>query len=104
MERIVIVCYRPKPGKEKALEILVRNHVPTLRKEGLATEREPVMMKAADGTIIEVFGWKSKEAIQSAHSNPAVQTMWAEFEKACEYEVAANINELTGMFSEFSPL
>ena len=40
---IVIIAYRPKPGKEKELLDLVRNRVPTLRKEGLVTNRKPRM-------------------------------------------------------------
>jgi hypothetical protein len=53
---IVIVGYRPKPGKESELLELVRNRVPTLRNEGLVTERVPTIMRAHDGTIIEVSG------------------------------------------------
>jgi hypothetical protein len=49
-----IVAYRPKPGREEELLRLVRARVPTLRREGLATERAPVILRAKDGTIIEV--------------------------------------------------
>ena len=45
---IVIVAYRPKPGKGTELIDLVRSRVPTLRKEGLATDRAPVIMRARD--------------------------------------------------------
>jgi quinol monooxygenase YgiN len=51
---VVIVAYRPKPGKGKELLKLVRNRVPTLRKEQLVTDRAPIIMRARDGTIIEV--------------------------------------------------
>ena len=64
---IVIVAYRPKPGKETELLELVRNRVPTLHKENLVTARTPVIMHARDGTIIEVSEWKSQEAIDAAH-------------------------------------
>lgn len=53
MERIVIACYKPKPGKENALDSLMKTHVAVLQREGLATERQSVMMKAADGTVID---------------------------------------------------
>jgi quinol monooxygenase YgiN len=72
---IVIVAYRPKPGKETELLKLVRNRVPTLCKEGLVTDREPIIMRARDGTIIEVSEWKSQEAIDAAHKNPNVLAM-----------------------------
>jgi hypothetical protein len=32
-------------------------------------------MKSADGTIIEVFEWKSAAAIAAAHENPVWQAM-----------------------------
>ena len=36
MGRIMLACYRPKPGKVKALHDLVRTHVDRLREEGTA--------------------------------------------------------------------
>jgi quinol monooxygenase YgiN len=73
MGRIVIVGYKPKPGKAEALRSLARSHIQRLRVEGLVTPGEAIIMEVNDGTIIEVFEWKSKEAIESAHKNPAVQ-------------------------------
>jgi quinol monooxygenase YgiN len=75
----VIVAYRPKPGKEQELLKLVRERVPTLRKEGLVTDRVPAVMRAKDGTIIEVSEWKSRQAIDAAHKNPNVLAMWERF-------------------------
>ena len=48
----VIVAYRPKPGNDAELLALERSRVPTLREEILVTDREPVIMRAKDGTII----------------------------------------------------
>lgn len=103
-ERIVIVGYKPLPGTETNLSKLIATHIPRLREEGLVSEREPIVMQAKDGTIIEVFGWASKEAIERAHTNPVVQKMWAEFSKVCEYVPVGNIEEMKQMFSEFSPV
>jgi hypothetical protein len=103
-ERIVIVGYKPIPGKEADLKELMKTHVSILRKEGLASEREPILMQASDGTIVEVFGWKSKEAIEAAHKNPAVQRMWGEYAEVCEYVPIANVQESSNLFSAFSPL
>jgi len=69
---VVIVAYRPKPGKENELLDLVRSRVPTLRKENLVADRAPTIMRSRDGTIVEVSEWKSQEAIDSAHKNPNV--------------------------------
>jgi hypothetical protein len=44
----VIVAYRPKPGKESETLDLVRSRVPTLRKEGLVTDRAPIMLHAVE--------------------------------------------------------
>src|SRR5258708_29808547 len=66
---MIIVAYRPRPGKEQMLLELTREHVPVLRTQGLATDRPAYGMRAQDGTIVEVFEWKSKEAIGSAHEN-----------------------------------
>ena len=104
MERIVIVGYRPFPGKESELEELMKNHWGILNEEGLVSDRKPILCKSKDGTIIEVFGWKSKDAIQSAHSNESVQRMWAEYAKVCEYIPVGDIEEGKNLFSEFSPV
>ena len=69
MGRIVIACYRPKPGKLDALRALMADHLPILRSQDLVTDRESIIMEAEDGTIVEVFEWKSQEAIEAAHSN-----------------------------------
>ena len=76
---VVIVAYRPKPGKENELIDLVRSRVPTLRKEGLVSDRVPAIMRSRDGTIIEVSEWKSQEAIDAAHKNPNVLAIWNKF-------------------------
>ena len=101
--RIVIACYRPKPGKEKALRALIVDHVATLRRIGLVTDRVPVLMEAKDGTLIEVFEWASAEAIQQAHGHPAVLRMWDEYGKVCDYVPVAQVPEATQMFAEFTP-
>lgn len=103
MGRIVIVCYRPKPGKEKELEDLSKTHVDRLNSEGLVTERVPIIMKSRDGSIVEVFEWKSKEAMEQAHGNPEVQKMWAEYAEVCDFEKPTNIEEFGNLFSEFEP-
>src|ERR1700692_4855521 len=98
---IVIVAYRPKPGKERELLELVRARVPTLRKEGLVTDRAPVIMRAKDGTIIEVSEWKSAEAIEVAHRNPNVLAMWNTFFEVCDCVPLSTLAEAGEMFAGF---
>ena len=99
MGRVVIVAYRPKPGKEEDLKALVRAHVPKLRALGLATERAALAMEAADGSIVEVF-----DAMEAAHADPEVQALWGEFAEACDYLPVAELPEAGQLFSEFEPL
>ena len=101
---IVIVAYRPKPGKEKELLELVRNRVPTLREEGLVTDRVPTIMRARDGTIIEVSEWKSREAIDAAHNNPNVLAMWNKFFALCDCVPLNTLSESAEMFAGFEPI
>ena len=101
---IVIVAYRPKPEKETELLKLVRSRVPTLRKEGLVTDRAPVLMRARDGTIIEVSEWKSQEAIDAAHKNPNVLAMWEKFFAICDCVPFRTLAEAEEMFPNFEPV
>src|SRR6266404_1630669 len=100
----VIVAYRPKPGKENELLELVRNRVPTLRKEGLVSDRAPTIMRSRDGTIVEVSEWKSQEAIDSAHKNANVLAMWNKFFAVCECVPLKTLAEANDMFAGFTPV
>ena len=101
---IVIVAYRPKPGKESETLDLVRSRVPTLRKEALVTERTPIIMRARDGTIIEVSEWKSQQAIDAAHKNPTVLAMWNRFFAVCDCVPLNQLSESAEMFAGFEPV
>jgi quinol monooxygenase YgiN len=101
---IVIVAYWPKPGKESKTLDLVRSRVPTLRKEGLVTDRAPIIMRARDGTIIEVSEWKSQEAIDAAHKNPNVLVMWNRFFEVCDCIPLNTLSESAEMFAGFEPV
>jgi hypothetical protein len=104
MGSISIACYKPRPGCEEALLELVRNHLPPLREQRLVTDRDSIVMRTADGIIIEVFEWVSQEAIASAHTNPAVLDLWKRFEAVCWYETPANLAEFKNMFSHFEAI
>src|SRR5207244_7385737 len=97
----VIVAYRPTPRKEREVLALARDRVPTLRKEGLVTDREPVIMRAKDGTIIEVSEWKSREAIDAAHKNPNVLTMWDKFFAVCDCVPLKTLPEAEEMLARY---
>jgi quinol monooxygenase YgiN len=100
----VIVAYRPKPGKDDEVLALVRSRVPNLRKEGLVTDRRPVIMRSRDGTVIEVSEWKSREAIDAAHKNPNVLAMWNKFFALCDCVPLNTLAEAQEMFAGFEPI
>jgi len=104
MGRIVIVAYRPNAGKQGELERLLLRHHQRLAAAGLVTERAPTLMRAKDGTVVEVFEWATAEAIAAAHDHPLVQQMWAEFEGICVYVPLAELEEAQALFAEFEPL
>jgi|SRR5579864_2901749 len=102
MGRFVIVAYAPKPGKEALLLEAVKEHLQVLRAQELVTDRDAYVMRAADGTILEVFEWRSAEAIGQAHQNPAVQALWGKFGQACDYKPLSSLAECQQMFAEFA--
>ena len=104
MGSIAVACYKPRPGCEQALGALVREHLPPLRDQGLVTARESIVMRTADGTIVEVFEWVSQEAITGAHTNPVVLDLWKRFEAVCSFETPSNIPEFQNMFAHFEAL
>jgi len=101
---LVIVAYRPKPGMESRLLELTKEHVSILRGQGLVTDRAPYAMRADDGTIIEVFEWKSQGAIDTAHSNPVVLKMWERYAGVCDYVPLNTVKECSDMFAGFDPI
>jgi quinol monooxygenase YgiN len=101
---VVIVAYRPKAGKEAELLEVVRARVPALRKEGLVTDRAPVIVRAKDGTIIEVSEWKSQQAIEEAHKNPRVLALWDKFFAVCDCVPLKTVPEAETMFAGFEPI
>lgn len=101
MPQYVIAAYRPKPGHEAALLGCVRDHHPILRKEGLVTGREVTVLRAPDGVIVEIFEWKSKEAVESAHHNPAVLALWKRFGDCSTFATLAELPGATTPFPHF---
>ena len=104
MGRFVIVSYTPKSGMESRLLAVVKKHIAVLRMQALVTDRPAYAMRAADGSIVEVFEWRSDEAIEQAHSNPAVQELWEEFGTICNFTPLAELPEAKNMFAEFDAI
>jgi CDGSH-type Zn-finger protein len=98
---MVIACYRPRPGKAAELFALTRTHLPTLVKEGLAIDGPRLCGRAKDGTLVEVFVWKSPEAKEAAHKNPVVAALWAKFGEIADFLMMKDLVEAAAAFAEF---
>lgn len=104
MGRIVIVGYRPKPGQQVALQSLVMRHARVLRDQALVTDRPACVMRAADGTMVEVLEWLSPLSIDRAHRNAAVQALWSEFKAVSDVVPLGQLAETGRPFAEFEAL
>lgn len=104
MSVMVIACYRPKPGQDEPLLALVKTHLPTLRAEGLVGDGPSLCGRAPDGAIVEVFVWKSQQAIDAAHENPTVVAMWDKFAEVCDFAVIADVAGAKDYFTPLTPL
>lgn len=105
MTGVIVICaYRPLPGCEEALDDLVAEHAPSLRAAGFVTARAPVIAKAKDGTVVEVFEWASQQAIDLAHADEMVRAIWERFEAVCETVPVAEVAEAKDLFSAFAPV
>lgn len=101
---MAIACYRPKPGEEARLLDVMKTHLPTLRKEGLVGDGPSLAGRAGDGTLVEVFCWKSQASIDAAHSNPAVAKIWDAFGAVCEYVAIADVAGAKDLFTALEPV
>lgn len=104
MGRFVVVAYAPKPGMDDLLLEVVRKHLAVLRNEDLVTDRSADVMKAIEGTLVEVFEWRSVEAISLAHTLAGDQALWADFAVACDYRPLKDLAECGEMFAEFDAI
>lgn len=100
---MVIVAYRPRPGRDDDLLSLTRDHVPELRRLGLATDRATLAMRSREGIIVEVFEWRDG-AIDVAHANPDVLAMWERYAAVCDYVPLHELPEAHELFARFEPI
>lgn len=101
---IFMALYRPKAGKENELKEILKVHIPTLREEGLITNRELLTLQAEDGTIIEIAEWKSNEAIEKAHQSANVMSVWNKISSVAELTSLSSLSEAQEPFPNFKPL
>ena len=102
MGQMVIALFRPKPGMNADLMACMHDHLPVLRAQGLATSRPTTVLRAADGTVLEIFEWESQAAIDAAHTNPAVLALWQRYAACCDYVTLNDLAEASTMFPGFA--
>ena len=101
---IVFAIYKPHQNKGNELKKLILKHVPILKSNKLITDREPVLVQSKNGIYIEIFEWKSNDAVEEAHKNPEVQKLWDEMEKVCDFTNLESIEEVREYFPQFKPI
>ena len=102
--QVVIAAYRPHAGKDAEFRRLLAQHGPTLRSEGLITGRPTVVLRAGDGTFLEIFEWASDEAVRGAHERAPVARLWEAMEKAADFVSLDSLEESHRPFTHFEPV
>ncbi|MFY9583435.1 MAG: hypothetical protein WAR21_02960 [Candidatus Acidiferrales bacterium] len=85
---VVICTYRIKRRHEAVFLKILSRHWPTLRRLGLATRRPAAIFRGNDKSkktfFVEIFTWKSGEAMEAAHQSPEVMAVWEAMGKQTE--------------------
>ena len=101
---VCFASYRPRAGKDAELLRAVAMHYPVLRKLELIPDRPPVVVRASDGTIIEVFEWVDADAAQKAHEHPEIAAVWESMGKVGEIATLSSLPEMLKPFPHFEPI
>lgn len=101
---VIIAAYRPKDGAEAEFEKTLAEHIPTLRQQNLLTDRPEVRMRTEDGVFLELFEWRSQDAIREAHVSEVVQRIWENLDAVCDYVPLADLPESSDRFAHFTAL
>jgi quinol monooxygenase YgiN len=99
---LAIATYKPKPGKADAFLALVKEHQGVLKKYELITDKPGFVAQSQDGTIIEVFEWVGKSAVDAAHQHPAIQNIWEKMTPIADFTPMKDLPEANRPFPGFS--
>lgn len=101
---VVMALYRPHAGADEALRALIARHMPTLRRLDLLTERESVLLRAANGTYVEIFEWRDEAAARSAHDHAEVGALWDAMAEVADFVSLETLDEAKKPFTHFTPV
>jgi len=99
--KMAFAMYKPKEGKSDELAKIIDQHVSTLREYGMVSDRNNYRGQSKAGVIIEVFEWKSDEAIKAVHEHPAVAALWEKMYAVCTFEKMRDLPESDMIFPNF---
>ena len=102
--QIVFALYKPHDGKDADLRQILAEHVPTLRRLEMATDRQTVTVKSKNGTYVEIFEWSTPESAGLAHYHPEVAKVWEAMGKVADLAQLDSLEEIKGMFPHFEPV
>ncbi|MBM7585140.1 quinol monooxygenase YgiN [Bacillus pakistanensis] len=100
---LTIALYKPYAEKEKELNDILKNHVSTLQEEELITSLEPIRILSKNGTVMEIFEWRSEEAKDLAHQSNQVMTIWENMMEVAEMKSLSSLPEASTLFPNFKP-
>jgi len=95
MSILAIATYKPKTGRENDFLKLLTNHIPTLHSEKLISSKDNYVMHSKNGTIIEIFEWLSREAVDKAYETQCYGSFWQQIGERADV-VSLNSLEETG--------
>lgn len=106
--KIVIAAYRSKPGMESRLAGHIAEKRKFMTEAGYYTSRPAIVMRSEkdESLIIEIIEWESLEAIERAHKDDRVHSIWAGFDELCK-EVGCRLDsfpEAGISFPHFAPV
>ena len=104
MSIVAIASYKPRAGMEKKFLRLLKQHMPTLRAEGLISDKSAYLMRSKNGTIIEVFEWKSAKSKSQAHKNERVMALWNQFFPLARTVSIGRLAEFRESFASFEAI
>jgi hypothetical protein len=104
MRHIALILYSPRKDREQELVEMLQNNIPVMRKLGLVTDREQIIARTKDGSILQVFEWKSEDSQDQAMAHPVCQEMWLKVGNISEFQKPAVLAEFNEVFSMFETL
>ncbi len=99
--KIAMAMYQPKKGKSGELKKILKEHLPTLQRLELITDRTPYVLESENGTIIEVFEWTGDAAKDAAHRHPAIRALWGKMMDICTFPALKDLPEAEKIFPNF---